>query len=225
MNTFSHFTHDHIHLKRLHCFSSISIAHLAQSLFSLSLKKFPFCTSKIFHCQKTQSPRKKTEQPRKMSQHVVVTRTSTTPNSSSTIIAVAHYLMVVQLVLGLFVLGIFWYFTNQYKLEALVTPTRLLFFAIPVAFAIGNFCFLFASFLSFNSGGVIFQTTHDLIYHTVALVSYLSITIAFFVEVLRTIRSSDPIYNGYLTSSIIGIIVSGLYFISTFLTFKFCRNF
>ncbi|XP_055684462.1 uncharacterized protein LOC129790777 [Lutzomyia longipalpis] len=156
-----------------------------------------------------------------MSQNVPATRTSS--NSCSSIVITAHFLVVAQFILGLLLIGTYWYSANQYKRYGEISPASLAFIAIPVTFVIGNFCILFGSLISFNSGGILFRTTHDLIYNTVALIAYLSATIAFFSQFITTISSTEPVYNGYMTASIIGFFVSGFYFISTYFVFKFHR--
>ncbi|GAB0089005.1 hypothetical protein DMENIID0001_034760 [Sergentomyia squamirostris] len=159
-----------------------------------------------------------------MSQNVARTRTTTTNSTTASIAITGHILMVAQLVLGIFVVGIFCYYTNNYLRYTAFSLTKLAFLTIPAAFLIGNICFLFASLLSIKAGGVIFRTILDVVYHSVAVISYLPVSIAFFSEVVRTIPSSATVYNGYLTSAIFGIIASGLYFISAFLTCRFYRN-
>uniref|UniRef100_A0A1B0DKY1 Uncharacterized protein n=1 Tax=Phlebotomus papatasi TaxID=29031 RepID=A0A1B0DKY1_PHLPP len=130
-------------------------------------------------------------------------RSSATTDPPSSIIRTGYVLMVTQLILGVFVVGLFWYNINEYKVLSDMTPI---------------------SFITIKSGGIIFRTSLDLIYHTVAFIAYLAASIAFFVEILTTLWPSNSVYNGYLTSSVIGIVVSGLYFISAFLTFKFYRH-
>ncbi|XP_055713805.1 uncharacterized protein LOC129808111 [Phlebotomus papatasi] len=151
-------------------------------------------------------------------------RSSATTDAPSSIIRTGYVLMVTQLILGVFVVGLFWYNINEYKVLSDMTPIRLIFLVTPGTFIIGNFCFLCASFITIKSGGIIFRTSLDLIYHTVAFIAYLAASIAFFVEILTTLWPSNSVYNCYLTSSVIGIVVSGLYFISAFLTFKFYRH-
>lgn len=165
-----------------------------------------------------------------MSHTVTVTRTTTTSSTSAIIVNTGYLktwpglLKLVQLALGIVVVGLLGYYINIYATYHSNVP-ELFYLLIATTFMIGTFLILLSCLISLSTGTIIQKTTYEYIYHAFAFVLYLIASITFLVEVNNYKNSSyNFVYEPYMAAGIIGLILSALYLLSTFFAHRSYRG-
>ncbi|CAH0554899.1 unnamed protein product [Brassicogethes aeneus] len=155
-----------------------------------------------------------------MSHSVTVTRTTTTTTTSAIILNTGYLkswpgiLKVLQVILGIVAVGLVSYYVNRY-LGYTQTP-ELFFLLMAVTFLVGSFLLLLSCLISISTASIISKTIHEVVYHGFAFVLYLAASLALLIEVNHNKSSySRRDYEPYLVASIIGLVISALYLLST----------
>ncbi|XP_019866602.1 CKLF-like MARVEL transmembrane domain-containing protein 8 [Aethina tumida] len=164
-----------------------------------------------------------------MSHTVTVTRTTTTTTTSAIILNTGYLkswpglLKLAQLVLGIVVVGLVGYYYRKYGAIPEVPETFFLLMA--VTFLIGTFLLLLSCIISISTASIISKTIHEVVYHGFAFVLYLAASLAFVIEVNHyKSRSYYNDYEPYMAAAIIGLVISGLYLLSTIFALRSYRG-
>lgn len=163
-----------------------------------------------------------------MSHTVTVTRTTTTSSTSAIILntgyckTVPGLLKIAQVVGGAIVIGILLFYEDKYY-HFLHGP-ELFFLCAACTFFIASACLLVSCLCSLSTSSIISKTLYEFVYHGVAFLLYLAASLTFLVEVNRNKNNYRYNYNPYFTASIIGVILTILYFISTVLAYRSYRG-
>ncbi|XP_031629419.1 uncharacterized protein LOC116344800 isoform X3 [Contarinia nasturtii] len=160
-----------------------------------------------------------------MSHSVTITRTVTTSNNTSTLVLNIGYLKslpgllkLTQLIIGAACVGIISHHYARYY-DGL---PELQFLLVATTFLIGTFCLLVSCLFSLSTGGIISKTIYELIYHTVAFVLYLIVSIWLLVK-LQDYKRYD-FYNKYTIVGALGILNTLLYLWSAVIARKTYRG-
>lgn len=87
-----------------------------------------------------------------------------------------------QIIGGFCVFFVGWHFFDYARYNS---NTELFFLCFAVACFVGTFCLLVSCLVSLSTGGIISKTIYELVYHSVAFILYL------IVSILLLIKSSD----------------------------------
>ncbi|CAG9096621.1 hypothetical protein JYU34_007370 [Plutella xylostella] len=166
-----------------------------------------------------------------MSHSVTITRTTTTTSGTALFVNSGYLktlpglLKVAELILGAVAVGIIGYYWSHYNYRYTYnSKPELFFFLISVAFLIGTFCLLTACLLSLSSASIISKTLYEVIFHGLAFILYFAAALTLIIEVNHYKNSYGNNYEPFLAASIIGLVLAGLYLISTFLANRAYRG-
>ncbi|XP_053623392.1 uncharacterized protein LOC128682600 [Plodia interpunctella] len=120
-------------------------------------------------------------------------------------------LKLAQLLLSAACVGVMTYYYDHGS--KYLTRAELFFLLVAVAFLIGTFCLYLSYLISLSSATMISKTVFEVIYHGLGFILYLAAGITLLTEVNHYKRSST--YEAYLAASIMGLILAGLYLLST----------
>lgn len=163
-----------------------------------------------------------------MSHTVTVTRTTTTTSTSAIILNTGYcktlpgLLKIAQVIGGAIVIGIILYYKDSYY--HFVQGPVLFFICIATTFFIASACLLLSCLCSLSTASIISKTLYEFVYHGVAFLLYLAASLTLLVEVNRQKSSYRYNYEPYFTASVIGIILTILYFISTVVAYRSYRG-
>jgi len=153
--------------------------------------------------------------------HTVKITTTTTTNSNAIILnsgylkTIPGLLKLGELILGIISVGIIgYYYTNGWDGYTYQITGALFFFLMTTTFMICTFCLLLSCVVSWSTGGLISKTMFELIYHAVAFILLLAASINFLVN-FNKYKFPNNIYNAYMAASIIALINTILYLLST----------
>lgn len=164
-----------------------------------------------------------------MSHTVTITRTTAVSSGTALYInsgylgSMPGLLKLAQLLMGAACVGIVsYYYDTNYR--AVSQKAELFFLLIAVSFLIGTFCLLTSCIISLSSASLISKTVYEVIYHGLAFILYLAAGITFLTEVNQNRRSYYNSYEPYLAAAVMGLILAGLYLLSTFLANRSYRG-
>ncbi|XP_059054277.1 uncharacterized protein LOC131848438 [Achroia grisella] len=164
-----------------------------------------------------------------MSHTVTITRTTAVSSGTPLFINTGYMgsmpglLKLAQLLMGAACVGIVGYYYDQnYRNSA--SKAELFFLLIAVSFLIGTFCLLTSCIVSLSSASLISKTVYEVIYHGLAFILYLAAGITFLTEVNQNKRSYYNAYEPYLAAAVMGLILAGLYLLSTFMANRSYRG-
>lgn len=165
-----------------------------------------------------------------MSHSVTITRTTTSTTNTSYIVLNTGYmkttpgiLKLLQLLIGAACVGIFAYYFNGHA-SLFNGPSYLFFFLMVTTFMIGTFCLLLACLTSLSTGGIIAKTIYELIYHCVAGILLLVASLLILIDLTDSRYKNYKQHDVYMAASIMGLVNSILYFISTYIAHKSYRG-
>ncbi|XP_013146022.1 PREDICTED: uncharacterized protein LOC106109163 [Papilio polytes] len=147
-----------------------------------------------------------------MSHTVTITRTTTT-STGHAIFVNNGYLGTLP---GLLKLA-------QLLLGAACKP-ELFFLLVAVACLVGTFCLLTACLVSFSTASMISKTIYEVIYHGVAFILYLAAGLTLIIEVNHQKNNYRNDFEPYLAAAVMGLVMAGLYLLSTFLANRTYRG-
>lgn len=164
-----------------------------------------------------------------MSHTVTVTRTTTTATTSALLINTGYLrtipgiLKFFETIIGAVCVGLIanysYYTIHRYQNY----NTDIFFLIVTSAFLICTFAILVSCIISISTASILPKTIFELIYHGLAFVLYIIASICLIVEVNRY-RHSRYEYDPLLAASILGLINSGLYLLSTGFAYKSYRG-
>ncbi|XP_041977209.1 uncharacterized protein LOC121731702 [Aricia agestis] len=156
-----------------------------------------------------------------MSHSVTITRTTTTTSGSVLFLNTGYLgtlpglLKLAELILGAACVGVVaHYFSTTSRMMA--TP-ELFYLLVAVSFLIGTFCLLLSYVVSAATASVMSKTIYEIIYHGLGFVLYLAAGLTLIIEVNHRKRSYRDDYEPYLAAAIMGLVMAGLFLLSTFL--------
>ncbi|CAK1552076.1 unnamed protein product [Leptosia nina] len=165
-----------------------------------------------------------------MSHTVTITRTTATTSGTALFVNTGYLgtlpglLKLAQLLLGAACVGVVgYYFEPRYARYNDQKP-ELFFFLIAVAFLIGTFCLLTSCLISFSTATMISKTIYEVIYHGTAFVLYLAAGLTLIIEVNHRKSGYRNDFEPYLAAAIMGLVLAGLYLLSTFLANRSYRG-
>ncbi|KAL0893851.1 hypothetical protein ABMA27_013969 [Loxostege sticticalis] len=166
----------------------------------------------------------------KMSHTVTITRT--TAVSSGTVMymnsgylgTTPGLLKLAQLLLGAACVGVVAYYMDHGGYYHVAPKAELFYLLVAVAFLIGTFCLVTACVVSLSTASIISKTVYEVIYHGLAFILYLAAGLTLIIEVNHYKNSYGRNYEPYLAASIMGLIMAGLYLLSTFLANRSYRG-
>jgi hypothetical protein len=150
-----------------------------------------------------------------MSHTVKITTTTTTSNSNAFVFNSGYLkttpglLKFAELILGIVNVGLVAYYYTNYGWHA----EQLFLFLMSTTFMICTFCLLLSCLVSWSTSGLISKTMFELIYHAIATILLLSASINSIVKLNK--KAKDNAYDAYMAASIIGLINTILYLLST----------
>nr|XP_012544721.1 uncharacterized protein LOC101742249 isoform X1 [Bombyx mori] len=156
-----------------------------------------------------------------MSCSMTITRTTVATSGTSVYVNTGYLqtlpglLKLAQFLLGIACVALVAYYmdhgysTQSYKPE-------LFFLLISVTFLIGTFCLLLSCLISLATATVISKTIYEVIYHGIAFILYLCAGLTLLIEVNHQTRYRRD-FEPFLAASIMGLVMAGLYLLSTFL--------
>ncbi|CAB3236362.1 unnamed protein product [Arctia plantaginis] len=131
-------------------------------------------------------------------------------------------LKVAQLLLGAACVGVVGYYMDngywRYNQKA-----ELFYLLVAVSFLIGTFCLITSHLVSLSSS-MITKTVYEVIYHGLAFILYLCAGLTLLIEVNHRKNSYGSVYEAYLAAAIMGLVMAGLYLLSTFLANRSYRG-
>ncbi|XP_013186482.1 uncharacterized protein LOC106131817 [Amyelois transitella] len=156
-----------------------------------------------------------------MSHTVTITRTTAVSSGNSGnflyinsgyVSSLPGLLKLAQLLLGAACVGVMTYYYDH-SYSKVLPKAELFFLLVAVAFLIGTFCLYISYLISLSTATMISKTVYEVIYHGLAFILYLAAGIVLITEVNQNKRSST--YEPYLAASIMGLVLAGLYLLST----------
>ncbi|XP_072943358.1 uncharacterized protein [Epargyreus clarus] len=165
-----------------------------------------------------------------MSHTVTITRTTTTTAGNAIFVNTGYLgtlpglLKLAQLLLGAACVGVVGYYFDQGYGRYSGQKPELFYFLVSVAFLIGTFCLLTACLISFSTASMISKTIYEVIYHGLAFVLYFAAGLTLMIEVNHQKSYYRRDYEPYLAASIMGLVMAGLYLLSTFLANRTYRG-
>lgn len=131
-------------------------------------------------------------------------------------------LKIAQVIGGAVVIGILLYYKDNYY--HFFQGAALFYLCIATTFFIASACLLLSCLCSLSTASIISKTLYEFVYHGIAFLLYLAASVTLLVEVNRHKESFRYNYQPYFTASVIGIVLTILYFISTVLAYKSYRG-
>ncbi|KAJ0180495.1 hypothetical protein K1T71_003899 [Dendrolimus kikuchii] len=165
-----------------------------------------------------------------MSHTVTITRTTVSTSGTSVFVNTGYLctlpgvLKLAQLVLGACCVGVVGYYLDHNRGYYHDEKPELFFLLVAVSFLIGTFCLLLSCVLSLSTSSMISKTNYELIYHGLAFILYLCAGLTLLIEVNHEKSSYRNEYDPYLAAAVMGLVLSGLYLISTFLANRHYRG-
>ncbi|XP_075220045.1 uncharacterized protein LOC142323753 isoform X2 [Lycorma delicatula] len=163
-----------------------------------------------------------------MSHTVTVTRTTTTTSTSAIILNSGYLktmpglLKVLEVVGGAIALFLAVYYRDKYR-YATGSP-ELFFIAITTAFVIGSLCLLIACLISLSTASIIAKTIYEVVFHFFGFLFYLVASLILLVDVNNSSQYKYPGHTQFLIASVIGLVLSALYLLSTIFAYKGYRG-
>lgn len=164
-----------------------------------------------------------------MSHTVTVTRTTTSSTTTAVLIntgflkTIPGVLKLFETLIGAVCVGLIANY-SYYNLHSYSSySTDLFFFLIATTFMIATFVILVSCIISISTATILPKTIFELIYHGLAFVLYTIASICLAVDTNRY-RQRRYDYEPLLACSILGIINSALYLISTIFAYKSYRG-
>jgi len=163
---------------------------------------------------------------------VTITRTTTSTTNTSYIVLNTGYLKtfpgllkLFELLIGGVVVGILGYYYNRGSTFINYnTSANLFLLLIATSFLIGTFCLLLSCLTSLGTGGIIAKTIYELIYHSIAAILLLAASINLLIELNNRNYRGFKEYDLFMAASILALVNSILYFISSFLAHRSYRG-
>ncbi|XP_067013364.2 uncharacterized protein [Anabrus simplex] len=124
--------------------------------------------------------------------------------------------------LGTACVGMICYVADNRSYRYYLDVPERFFMLMSVAFLIGTFCLLLSCILSLSAGTVIAKTVYEVIYHGLAFILYLAASLTLLIEVQKyTSRySSSTDIKLYQAASIVGLVNTVLYLMSTVFAYR-----
>ncbi|OWR54613.1 hypothetical protein KGM_206087B, partial [Danaus plexippus plexippus] len=165
-----------------------------------------------------------------MSHTVTITRTTTTSSGSPLFVNSGYLgtlpglLKLAELLLGAACVGVVGYYLDPGYSRYNGQKPELFYLLVSVAFLIGTFCLLLSCLLSFSTASMISKTLYEVIYHGIAFVFYLAAGLTLMIEVNHQKSSYRRDFEPYLAAAVMGLVMAGLYLLSTFLANRSYRG-
>ncbi|XP_030024288.2 uncharacterized protein LOC115443147 isoform X2 [Manduca sexta] len=148
--------------------------------------------------------------------------TSATYINTGTFCTLPGFLKLAQLLLGAACVGVVSYYADQNYLR--FDKPQLFFLLIAVAFLIGTFCLLTSYLVSFATASFISKTVYEVIYHGLAALLYLIAGLYLLIEANHRNSHYYGYHEAYTAAAVMGLILAGLYFLSTVLALRHYRG-
>ncbi|XP_068629802.1 protein singles bar [Battus philenor] len=166
----------------------------------------------------------------KMSHTVTITRTTTTTSGNALFVNSGYLgtlpglLKLAQLLLGAACVGVVGYYleTGYYHYNG--QKPELFYLVVSAACLIGTFCLLTSCLVSLSTASIISKTVYEVIYHGVAFILYLAAGLTLMIEVNHQKSSYRKEFEPYLAAAVMGLVMAGLYLLSTFLANRSYRG-
>ncbi|KAL4705140.1 hypothetical protein ACJJTC_018711 [Scirpophaga incertulas] len=165
-----------------------------------------------------------------MSHTVTITRTTAVSSGTAVYVNSGYLsttpglLKLAQLLLGAACVGVVGYYMDHGGYYSVSPKAELFYLLIAVTFLIGTFCLLTACLVSLSTASIISKTIYEVIYHGIACILYLAAGLTLIIEVNHYKNTNSKSYEAYLAASIMGLVMSALYLISTFLANRSYRG-
>lgn len=166
-----------------------------------------------------------------MSHTVTITRTTVSTSGNAVFVNTGYLctlpgvLKLAQLILGACCVGVVSYYLDRENNRWYHSQKPELFFLlIAVSFLIGTFCLLTSCLISLSSASMISKTIYEVIYHGLAFILYLCAGLTLLIEVNHEKSSYRNEYDPYLAAAVMGLVLAGLYLLSTFLANRHYRG-
>ncbi|KAF4520865.1 hypothetical protein B566_EDAN007046 [Ephemera danica] len=162
-----------------------------------------------------------------MSHSVTITRTTTTTTTSAILLNTGYLkslpglLKLAQVVIGSVVIGLVATTIMRYR-NYYNTSEELFFLVIACACLLATGCLLISCLISISTASIIAKTIFELVYHGVAFALQLVASILALIQATGSGRNANN--ELYLAASILGLINSALYLLSTILAYKSYRG-
>ncbi|RZF34502.1 hypothetical protein LSTR_LSTR011744 [Laodelphax striatellus] len=165
-----------------------------------------------------------------MSHTVTVTRTTTSTTTSAIILNTGYmktlpgFLKLLQVICGAIALAIVIHYRDRYR----YVPgfPELFFMCVATTFLIGSVALLLSCLISLSTASIIAKTIYEVVYHMFGFLFYLVASVVLMVEVntSNTWYGRNNYYTPYLCASILGLILTALYLLSTIFAYKSYRG-
>ena len=158
-----------------------------------------------------------------MSHTVTITRTTVSTSGTSVFVNTGYLgslpglLKLAQLLLGAACVGVVSYYMEHGYSSGYRQKPELFFLLVAVAFLIGTFCLLVSCLASMSTASLLSKTIYEVIYHGFAFIFYLCAGLTLLIEVNHQQKYYYRDFEPYLAASIMGLVLAGLYLLSTFL--------
>ncbi|XP_013182032.1 PREDICTED: uncharacterized protein LOC106128270 [Papilio xuthus] len=165
-----------------------------------------------------------------MSHTVTITRTTTTSTGHAIFVnngylgTLPGLLKLAQLLLGAACVGVVGYYLEPGFYRYNNQKPELFFLLVAVACLVGTFCLLTACLVSFTTASMISKTIYEVIYHGVAFILYLAAGLTLIIEVNHQKSNYRNDFEPYLAAAVMGLVMAGLYLLSTFLANRTYRG-
>ncbi|XP_026495119.1 uncharacterized protein LOC113399990 [Vanessa tameamea] len=167
-----------------------------------------------------------------MSHNVTIMRTTTMTTGGNTIFYNTNYLgtlpgllKLAQLLLGAACVGVVGYYLEPGYVRYNGQKPELFYLLVSVTFLIGTFCILLSCLMSLSTASIMSKTLYEVIYHGVAFILYLSAGLTLMIEVNHQKSSYRRDFEPYLAAAVMGLVMAGLYLLSTVLANRSYRGF
>ncbi|KAM3963573.1 LOW QUALITY PROTEIN: uncharacterized protein ACR2FA_002501 [Aphomia sociella] len=153
-----------------------------------------------------------------MSHTVTITRTTAVSSGTPLFINSGYLgtmpglLKLAQLLMGAACVGIIGhYYNTSYR----NVTAELFFLLVATSFLIGTFCLITSCVLSLSTATLISKTVYEVVYHGLGFILYLAAGITFLTMVNQNKNTYYYSYEPYMAAAIMGLILAGLYLLST----------
>ncbi|CAH2074028.1 unnamed protein product, partial [Iphiclides podalirius] len=166
-----------------------------------------------------------------MSHTVTITRTTTTSTGHALFVHSGYLgtlpglLKLAQLLLGAACVGVVGYYLEPGFYRSGGQKPELFYLLVSVSCLIGTFCLLTSCLVSLSTAQLISKSVFEVIHHGVAFILYLAAGLTLIIEVNHQKSSYRNDYEPYLAAAVMGLVMAGLYLLSTFLANRSYRGF